>query len=162
MNVGKVGAINSINFKSNPQSGDGEYENPVSRSTELLKEAIVKVTPVSTPVPVSNPCENEERELLKLLLKYGAHVIFEIENPENNIPDPVYVAVFILSELDADQMVSVNPAIKMVYDEYRDHLDDENFDAIKHFVNHPERQISQLVSDILSEKNKLSKFWCCY
>ena len=136
-----------------------EDEMIKTQERELLKEAIVKVTPSSNPPPEINPCENEERELLKLLLKYGSHLLFEIENPENDETDPVYVAEYILAELDADQMVSVNPAIKMVYDEYRDHLNDENFDAIKHFVNHSERQISQLVSDILSEKNKLSKFW---
>ena len=34
MNVGKVGLMNSTNFKSNPQFKGEEYENPVSRSTE--------------------------------------------------------------------------------------------------------------------------------
>jgi len=126
---------------------------------ELLKEANVKPVPSHVPIPDVNPCENEERELLKLLLKYGAHQIFEVENPENGVPDPVYVAGYILSELEADQMESVNPVIKAIFDEYRMHEDDENFDGIKHFVNHPDLQISQLVSDILSEKNKLSQFW---
>jgi DNA primase len=56
-------------------------------------------------------------------------------------------------------MESVNPVIKAVFDEYRLHVDDENFDAIKYFVNHPDLSISQLVSDIMSEKNKLSQYW---
>ena len=126
---------------------------------ELLKEANVKVPPLTLPLPEINPCENEERELLKLLIKYGSHQIFEIENPESGKPDPVYVAGFILSELEADQMDSVNPVIKTVFDEYRLYADDKNFDAIKHFVNHPDLLVSQLISDILSEKNKLSGFW---
>jgi len=61
--------------------------------------------------------------------------------------------------LEADQMVSVNPLIKAVFDEYQDYAEVKNFDAIKHFVNHPDLAVSQLVSDILSEKNKLSGFW---
>lgn len=126
---------------------------------ELLKEANAKVPHLTVPVPDINPCENEERELLKLLIKYGSHQIFEVENPENNEPEPVFVAGFILSELEADQMESVNPAIKAVFDEYRLYADDKNFDAIKYFVNHPYLPVSQLVSDILSEKNKLSDFW---
>jgi hypothetical protein len=56
-------------------------------------------------------------------------------------------------------MESVNPAIKAVFDDYRLHIDDENFDAIKYFVNHPDNQISQLVSDIMAEKNALSPYW---
>ncbi len=126
---------------------------------ELLKDTNLKVQPSFDLVPEVNPCENEERELLKLLLKYGTHKIFEVENPENGESNAVDVATYILSELEADQMVSVNPAIRVIFEEYRLHSDDENFDAVKHFVNHSDRQISQLVSDILSEKNKLSDFW---
>ena len=125
---------------------------------ELLKDTNVKIQPSLILVPEVNPCENEERELLKLLLKYGAHQIFEVENPENGESNTVDVATYILSELDADQMVSVNQTIRAIFDEYRLHSD-ENFDAVKFFVNHSDRQISQLVSDILSEKNKLSDFW---
>ncbi|MCX6237675.1 MAG: toprim domain-containing protein, partial [Bacteroidia bacterium] len=126
---------------------------------ELLKETNIKSQPLHIPIPEINPCENEERELLKLLIKYGLHKIFEVENPTTGETHPVYVAGYILMELEGDQMESVNPVIKAVFDEYRMHADDENFDAIKHFVNHPDHQISQLVSDIMSEKNKLSQFW---
>jgi len=126
---------------------------------ELIREANVKVPHLAVPAPEINPCENEERELLKLLIKYGSHQIFEVDNPDSDQPDPVFVAGFILSELEADQMESVNPAIKAVFDEYRLYEEDTKFDAIKHFVNHPDLMVSQLVSDILSEKNKLSDFW---
>jgi DNA primase len=126
---------------------------------ELLKEANVKSQPISIPTPEINPCENEELELLKLLIKYGSHKIFEVENPATGETEPVYVAGYVLSELESDQMESVNPVIKAVFEEYRLHADDENFEAIKYFVNHPDHQISQLVSDIMSEKNKLSQFW---
>jgi DNA primase len=126
---------------------------------ELLKDANVKSHPLIVPIPEINPCENEERELLKLLIKYGLHKIFEVENTETGDAEIVYVADYVLNELEADQMESVNPVHKAVFDEYRLHVDDENFDAIKYFVNHPDHQISQLVSDIMSEKNKLSQYW---
>ena len=126
---------------------------------ELLKETTIKSQPLAVPIPEINPCENEERELLKLLIKYGLHKIFDVENPETGEVEIVYVADYILTELEADQMESVNPVIKAVFDEYRLHVDDENFDAIKYFVNHADQNISQLVSDIMSEKNKLSQFW---
>lgn len=106
-----------------------------------------------------NPCENEERELLKMLIKYGNYKIFEIENEESDENEPVSVANYILSELEADQMDSVNPVIRKIIDEYREHLDFPDFDGTKYFVNHPDNQISQVTSDILSEKNKLSSFW---
>jgi len=126
---------------------------------ELIREANVKSQPVPLPVPENNPCETEEIELLKLLIKYGLHKIFEVENPETGDVETINVAGYVLSELDADQLESVNPVIRAVFDEYAVHFEEPNFDAIKYFVNHPHNQISQLVSDILSEKNKLSEFW---
>jgi DNA primase len=136
-----------------------EDEMIKQQERELLKEANTKSHPIAVPLPETNPCENEERELLKLLIKYGLNKIFDVENPATGNIDPVYVSGYILSELDADLMESANPVIRAVFDEYRAHSDDENFDAIKYFVNHPDLQVSQLISDILSEKNKLSQFW---
>jgi DNA primase len=126
---------------------------------ELVKETSLKNHPLPDPLPEINPCEIEERELLKLLIKYGLHKIFDVENQETGIPEVVSVSEFILSELEADQMESVNPAIKAVFEEYRIHSYDEKFDAVRYFVNHSDLRISQLVSDILSEKNKLSQYW---
>ncbi len=126
---------------------------------ELLKDANLKSHPLITPAPEVNPCENEERELLKLLIKYGFHKLTRDAVHETPDDEPVYVAGYILSELEADQMESANPAIRTVFDEYRSFADDENFDAIKYFVNHPDLKVSQLISDILSEKDKLAQFW---
>jgi DNA primase len=106
-----------------------------------------------------NPCHNEERELLKMLIKYGSHKIFEIENEESGVNEPVYVAGYILTELADDNMQSLDPVIQQVIEEYREHLDVHDFDAMRYFVNHPDNQISKLISDILSEKNKLSLLW---
>ena len=130
-----------------------------TQERELIREANVKKPALPLTGLVKNPCENEERELLKMLIKYGSHKIFEIENEESGVNEPVYVAGYILSELEDDQMESVDPTIKKVFEEYRDHVDDQSFDGMRHFVNHPDNQISQLISDVLSEKNKLSSFW---
>lgn len=126
---------------------------------DLIREANVKKPALPVAGLVKNPCENEERELLKMLIKYGSHKIFEIENEESGENEPVYVAGYILSELEDDQMESVDPTIKKVFEEYRDHVDDQSFDGMRYFINHPDNQISQLISDVLSEKNKLSSFW---
>jgi DNA primase len=130
-----------------------------NKERELIRETNVKKPNLISAALKHNPCENEEHELLKMLIKYGPHKIFEIENDESGELELVYVAGYILSELEADQMESVDPIIRKIIDEYRDHLEIQDFDALKYFVNHPDNQISQLISDILSEKNKLSSFW---
>jgi DNA primase len=130
-----------------------------NKERELIRETAVKKPNLISAALKHNPCENEEHELLKMLIKYGPHKIFEIENDESGENEPVYVAGYILSELEADQMESVDPVIRKIIEEYREHLDVQGFDGLKYFVNHPDGHISQLISDILSEKNKLSSFW---
>jgi DNA primase len=126
---------------------------------ELAKESFEQKKAPSIPVLNSNPCQNEELEVLKLLLKYGNQPLFETNSGETGESEIVSVAVYILSELDIDRMESSDPVIKHVFDEYHEHLGDENFDGMKYFIHHPDLQVSRLVSDILSEKNKLSSFW---
>jgi DNA primase len=130
-----------------------------NKERELVRETMETKPAFINSALKHNPCENEERELLKMLIKYGSHKIFEIENEESGENEPVYVAGYILAELEADQMESVDPVIMKIIKEYREHLDLQDFDGMKYFVNHPDNQISQLISDILSEKNKLSSFW---
>lgn len=126
---------------------------------ESLREAGVKNQPIPIPLPENNPCELQERELLKLLIKYGLNKMCKEEHLATGDSDPGSVADYILGELEGDKMESVNPVIKSIFDDYHLHADDENFDAIKYFVNHPDNQISQLVSDIMAEKNALSPYW---
>jgi len=99
-----------------------------------------------------NPFGEEEREILRVLLKYGPHKVFEIENPETEITESLSVAEYIISELQADKLESVDPDIKVVFDEYASHFDDENFDARRYFINHPIEGVSRLASDLLAEK----------
>ena len=129
-----------------------------NQERDLIREVTQKKESLPLPL-VKNKCENEEMELLKMLIKYGSHKLFEIEPEGEGEKESVYVAEYILSELEADQMHSTAPIIKQVFDEYHEHLEDENFDGLKYFVNHPDYQISRFISDILSEKNKLSAFW---
>jgi len=126
---------------------------------ELAKESFEKKEAEPIQIPANNPCENEEYEVLKLLLKYGNQPLFEVTSEETGENEIVLVANYIISELEIDQMESSNPLIKKVFDEYKDHLEEEDFDGMKYFIQHPDIQVSRLISDLLSEKNKLSSFW---
>lgn len=126
---------------------------------ELAKETVEKKAAAPIPVPGNNPCHVEEREVLKLLLKYGNQPLFEVKPEETGETQIISIAQYILSELVNDGMESSDPVIKQIFEEYRECLDEENFDGMRYFINHRDIQISRLISDILSEKNKLSSFW---
>jgi DNA primase len=110
-------------------------------------------------MPVENPFELEEKEILRVLLKCGNLKIFDYEHEESGEWISETVATYILSELDIDNMVSVNPVIHTILEEYRLHLEEPDFDAMRFFTVHSDPRISQYASDIISERHPLSPFW---
>jgi len=110
------------------------------------------------PGPVNNPCAIEEREVLRMMLKYGDQKLFEVENDEGET-EIITVADYLISELEADGIQSVDPVIRMVFQECDEHFGQEGFDALRHFVQHQDSSVSQLCSNILSEKYTESQFW---
>lgn len=108
---------------------------------------------------VNNPFELEEKEILRVLLKCGSLKIFDYEHEESGEWISESVAAYILSELEIDSMVSVDPLINTIVNDYRDHLEEQEFDAMRYFTLHSDPQISRFASDIISERHPLSPFW---
>ena len=112
--------------------------------------------PIAT---AENPFELEEKEILRVLLKCGSLKIYDFEHEESGESITESVASYILSELHLDNMVSVNPMVITIMDDYRSRLDDTEFDAIRFFTLHPDPRISTFASDIISERHPISPFW---
>lgn len=112
-------------------------------------------------IPVEKPSELlvEELEFLRHLLKYCTTPMVEVEDKETKTVEVVRVGDFMIAELQNDDLVSENPLFQKVFYEVNDHLDDENFDVWKHFINNPDGEISRLATDLLSEKYVESKRW---
>jgi len=106
-----------------------------------------------------NPFELEEKEILRVLLKCGSLKIYDYEHEESGEWITETVAAYILSELEIDSMVSVNPLTNTILNDYRGHLDDPGFDASRFFTLHTDPRVSLMASDIISEKHPLSPFW---
>ncbi len=139
--------------------GDEDKQKRTEREAAQPNKPLPEYLSMNLDSSSKNPCENEEREVLRMMLKYGTMKIFEIENESDSSLIPVYVAGYILSELDTDQLKSSDPVIEAILDEYRQHRGNPSFDGARHFVNHPNPQVSKLASDILSEKYSSSPFW---
>ena len=130
-------------------------EHPPLSETQT---ASVQPKPVAN-VSVVNPFELEEKEILRVLLKCGSLKIFDYEHEESGEWISETVATYILSELEIDNMVSVNPFVNTVLEDYRLHRDETDFDAIRFFTLHADPRISLFASDIISERHPLSPFW---
>ncbi|MCY1720636.1 DNA primase [Prolixibacteraceae bacterium Z1-6] len=114
-----------------------------------------------TPVPAEKPSRLliEEREFLRFLLKHCKAEVFEVEDEETKEIHLISVGEYMVDELEADDLVPENKMFQKIFYEVRDNLENENFDPWKHFIYHPESQVSKFATDLLSEKHTESKRW---
>ncbi len=97
--------------------------------------------------------EQEERNLLEVLIKYGHHVMFT--DPERQSDKTV--AEYVIDELDVDSLTLSHPLHQRLFEEYRRHMGLPDFQAANHFLHHPDGDISRLAADLLVDKYVLSK-----
>ena len=145
--------IRKLKLKKNEAQATRE-QSPVA------EQPAIPVPPrLSKEVSGENPFELEEKEILRVLLKCGSLKIYDYEHEESGEWITETVAAYILSELEIDNMVSVNPLINTILEDYREHVEEPVFDASRFFTLHPDPRVSLLASDIISEKHPLSPFW---
>lgn len=129
-------------------------------SAHVEKKPTATETP-SLPSFIENVfCEEQEKEILYFLLKHGSEVFFEVPSDDELTPATrVTVGQHIISEILNDDLEFNNLIYKKVFDEYRMLLEtDQEFDN-RHFINHPDFEISQLAVNLLTSQHKLSKIW---
>ncbi|BBE18046.1 DNA primase [Aquipluma nitroreducens] len=113
----------------------------------------------ATEKTVVNPFETEEREILRILLKYFHQEVFEIEDETTHETHIYTVGVYVLSELQNDGLISVNERVRDILLAMEENVDNKDFDPIKYFTQHPNNEISQYASNLLAEKYIESKRW---
>ncbi len=119
----------------------------------------------STPTAVSpsfdseNPFEEIEREMIRLIIKFGDRNMMEKEEgEEEEIPDDsITVGMYVLAQLKEDELEFKNPLYNKIFKLYDENKDNPGFSALKFFVSHIEKDVSQLASDMLSREYTLSK-----
>ncbi len=125
--------------------------------TERPKPAPQLHTPVAK--PAANKCEVEEREILRILLKYFHEEIFEVQQEETEETEGITVGEFVLGEIENDGLRSDNELINRIFDLFAQNLGNKSFKPIQFFINSSDLQISKLAVDLLAEKYTESKRW---
>jgi DNA primase len=133
-------------------------EEDVKREMQQVRPKTPATATLGKPVS-SNPFELEEREILRILLKYFHVVIFQVEGDLPGELIPVTVGMMVLQELDGDGLRSSDPLVNQMIDIFEENLDDRSFDPVKYFINHTDPAISAFATDLLAEKYVESKRW---
>ncbi|WP_340111611.1 DNA primase [Maribellus mangrovi] len=100
----------------------------------------------------------EDLQFLRFLLKH-ANAVIELKNAESQENFETTVKDFMISEIEADELVSENPLFQKIFFDVADHIEDEGFDPWKYFVYHTDGELSKLATDLLSDKYTESKRW---
>jgi len=154
MDVQELVLYSEIRKIQNKQSED--------HTRKEIQELQVKAATPSTPVverTVVNPFETEERELIRILLKYFHQEAIKFEDEETHQMHSISVGEYVIQELENDGLVSVNLKVKSILSEMEKNLGNLEFDPIRVFTQHPDNDISQYASNLLSEKYTQSKRW---
>jgi DNA primase len=109
--------------------------------------------------PAGNPCEIEEKALLRILIRFHKEKLFTVENEESEQEETITVGEYIVSEIQKDNLRSADPVIQLVFDEFGEHIYEAFFNAERHFVQHEMPEVCNLVSGLLVDKYIESIIW---
>ena len=99
-------------------------------------------------------CDEQEKELVYYLLKYGESPLFV-----NELNQTETVAQYIIDQLKNDKLELQNLQYKQIFDEYERMMQGETGVSVKHFINNPDEKICELTVNLLSEEHSLSQLW---
>jgi len=154
MDVEEIVLYSEIRKIQNKQSEDHTRKE----LQEIQVQAAKPVVP-TTEKKIANPFETEEREIIRILLKYFHQEVFEIEDETTHEAHTYTVGIYVLSELQSDGLISVNERVRNILLAMEENVDNKDFDPIKYFTQHPDNEISRYASNLLAEKYIESKRW---
>ncbi|MCF8335761.1 MAG: DNA primase [Bacteroidales bacterium] len=103
--------------------------------------------------------ETQEKEIIRLLLQYGAEELYTYKEDKYSDPKTLTVAQYIIKEILNDELEFKNLIYKQIFEEYLDILNKGKHPEKSHFIYHSDEQISKLAADLLSPAYELSEFF---
>lgn len=125
--------------------------------------------PEDLPAPVQPPRQQQvltapglypaEREIARLLLKYGSETFSRKINMDDGSETITTVADYIVNEITEDGLSFDNPVFAGIFSDYRFHVSQGLFPGDQHFVKHTDPAISEISADLLAESYEVSSIW---
>ena len=100
-----------------------------------------------------------EKELLRLLIRYGDEVLSRVIDKETGTETITTVADYIISQITEDELLFDDPVFASIFSEITFNVSQGLFPGDRHFVHHPDPVISAIAVDMLTEQYTLSRIW---
>lgn len=117
----------------------------------------------TTPVfQAPSPYEAFEKSIVRYVVRYGERIIFNYQDEQTQEQIQMRLAEYVCFDLDRDGIQITHPLYRQIIEEAAAHCMEEGFTAYRHFLAHPDPQISLLAANLASEKYQLSKYHSKY
>ncbi len=110
-------------------------------------------------VAIPGKLNEEELVFLRFLLKYGHLSLFELEGENPHEVVTVTAAEFMIHEIEKDDLVAQHELFRIIFAGVKENLENEAFDPWRFFVHHQNAKVSQLATNLLSDKHNESNIW---
>jgi DNA primase len=107
-------------------------------------------------VPVSY---YSEREIVRLLLKFGNLEFERIINKEDGREELTTVSDYIVREITSDDLIFDDRVFSKIFADFRFHTEHGLITGEKQFVKHEDPEISSQSADLLADSHELSRIW---
>lgn len=139
-----------------PEPGDVPVSGEVPAGPSVQEQAVATKVVYEHPVLVST-----ETELLWFMLRNGLDVLdFETDSPYYQEGEQITVAAFISCNLEDQGIAFQNSLLRRTYDLYLDffdnHPDKDQAGIVRAMMDGPDREIADLVSNMVAEKYDLT------
>jgi len=101
------------------------------------------------------PMMDKERLLSQLIVRYGGKVMGLFENEEGQ-EVPITVGQFIVQSLRNDGLELRHPVYRRFVEIMAEHIEEQDFNAEKFFMSHPETFVSLTAASLMEERYQLS------
>ena len=115
--------------------------------------------PLQKQITLEPSTYNSEKEIVRLLLKYGSDVFEKLENKEDDSESVTFVGDYIVHEIDSDELSFENSVFSKIYSDFQFHIREGLFPGDQHFVRHADPDISSVSAGLLAENHVLSLIW---
>lgn len=136
----------------NSETAGNEEESPEAPATEFQKEIMDTYS--------NNPLHSKEKAIIQFLLRNGDKLVQVPANEADGTPAFTETVIsHLYYSFHEDGIELSHPLYKRVFEEAAQYAADVNFSPERHFITHPDSEISRLAADLCSERYMLSKFF---
>jgi DNA primase len=162
LNIDERTIINELNTMR--QSGLAQENNVPRQTIPTLQYPVAEQTQGLATEPKSKPVLQTlaaEKELTRILVRYGAHEVHEVQTDEagtqHNIA--VHVAELICGDLAVDNLSFGDPFCHKVHKIIAEGVSEKRFYEVSFFLNHADPDFSSFSANVEMSKYELSPEW---